>query len=108
MRTFKLFHIYLFIFGFLYYLILPLLVVIVEGFDGYPGMQHLYKNFNPEIVFPYTTWVTIFLLSFLAGSLLPLKYSSIKLKAKTEWVIGARDIALISIPFFNWPIYYYK
>lgn len=35
----------------------------------------------------------------LAGSLLPLKYSSIKLKAKTEWVIGARDIALISIPF---------
>lgn len=100
MRTFKLFHIYLFIFGFLYYLILPLLVVIVEGFDGYPGMQHLYKNFNPEIVFPYTTWVTIFLLSFLAGSLLPLKYSSIKLKAKTEWVIGARDIALISISFF--------
>lgn len=103
MKTPKLFHIYLFVFGFLYYLILPLFIVSIEGFVGYPGMQLVYKYFNSEIIFPYITWILILLLSFLIGSLLPLKYSSIIRTSKivkTDWVISTRDTILISIPFF--------
>lgn len=103
MKISKLFHIHLFVFGFLYYLILPLFIALTEGFIGYPGMHHVYKYFNAEIIFPYTIWVIILLLSFLAGSLLPLKYTSIapnSKEIKTDWVIGTRDINLISIPFF--------
>ena len=97
----KFYHIYLFVGGFIYYLILPPCVALCKFFTTYPGMNYLYENFDKEFIFLYIAIIILFLSSFLTGSLLPLKYINNKVSAiKTEHIIGERDLFLFSLPFF--------
>lgn len=97
----KLYHNYLFIFGFIFYFILPLCVVLTSSFSNYPGMDYLYKYYNKSFASLYCIIITSLLLSFTCGSLLPLKFTKIKKDVpKKEFVFGNRDLFLILIPFF--------
>ena len=66
------YHISLFIFGFIYYLVTPLFVVSSRIWEDYPGVQILYKYYKDEYILGYL--VIVFLLGFfyLLGSYIPI------------------------------------
>lgn len=70
----KLFHIYLFTFGFVYYLVLPYVVVCLNILDDYPGMDWLYEYNIMNHSKLYITCCFYFYLSFIMGSLFPLLF----------------------------------
>lgn len=47
----KFYHIYLFVGGFIYYLILPPCVALCKFFTTYPGMNYLYENLIKNLFF---------------------------------------------------------
>lgn len=102
MRTSKtLYHNYLFLFGFIYYFVLPLWVVVTNSFHDYPGMDYLYKYYNDSFTVTYCIIIISFLISFMYGSLLPLKFIKRKSNVqKKEFIFGHRDLFFILIPFF--------
>ncbi len=104
----SLYHIYLFSFGFLYYLILPFCVILTDSFLEFPGMNHLAKHYNDNIIFPYLLITICLLISFLLGSFLPIKTKYLikkKTIAEKELVFGNRDLFLLLIPFFIYAQY---
>lgn len=63
-------HNYLFVFGFVYYLICPFLFGYYNLFDGFPGMHLFYANYPKEgKILPYLILSILLFLSFLTGSL---------------------------------------
>lgn len=94
MRRNKLLHIYLFTFGFFYYLILPLIVLIWNLFDGYPGMNYLYMYYDNSFLCDYIFISIGILFSFLLGSLMPLFYVKKRRRKENEVVYNN------AIPFF--------
>ena len=98
----SLYHIYLFSFGFLYYLILPFCVILTDSFLEFPGMNHLAKHYNDNIIFPYLLITICLLISFLLGSLLPIKTKYLikkKTIAEKELVFGNRDLFLLPVSY---------
>lgn len=99
----KLYHIHLFSFGFLYYLILPFCIILTDSFLDFPGMHHLAKHYNDNIIIPYTLITLSFFISFLSGSILPTKFKYLqkdKANKEKELVLGNRDLFILLIPFF--------
>lgn len=108
MKINKLLHIYLFTFGFFYYLILPLIVLIWNLFDGYPGMNYLYMYYDNSFLYNYIFISIGILFSFIFGSLIPLFYIK-KKKRKENKVIYNKVVAFFLVMLFifaNVVIYY--
>lgn len=74
MKRKKLLHNYLFFFGFLYYLIIPLLIAKYNWLSDFPGMNKWHSYFRDEMTLPYLALILSCLLFFYIGSYLPLKY----------------------------------
>ena len=108
MKINKLLHIYLFTFGFFYYLILPLIVLIWNLFDGYPGMNYLYMYYDNSFLYNYIFISRGIRFSFIFGSLIPLFYIK-KKKRKENKVIYNKVVAFFLVMLFifaNVVIYY--
>lgn len=99
-----LYHNYLFLFGTLYYLILPLIIVSNNYLSDYAGMRYLYIYYDVDIYFVYLLIVVLFVISFYIGSCLPLHYvknsNSNQCKHFNFDSISDRDLLLISSPFW--------
>lgn len=66
----RLFHNYLFVFGFVYYLICPFILGYYNSFEDYPGMQLFYANYPREDKMSlYIILCFLLLISFFIGSL---------------------------------------
>lgn len=97
----QLYHIYLFTFGCIYYLVLPFIIVLTNSFIDFPGMQNLYKYYDNKMNSIYIITVILCYISFIIGSLFPLNFLTKQSNdIVTEHVIGNRDLFLISIIFF--------
>lgn len=102
----KLYHIYLFVFGFLYYLILPFYIVLNRAFGDFPGMNHLYANYNQNAMSLYIPFISILLLAFIIGSIIPLKFiKKASTTYKHELIFGNRDLFLLLLPIFLYAQY---
>lgn len=98
----KLYHNYLFLFGFVYYLILPLIVAVFKILPSdYPGMQLFYNAYDEEALGKYLLLLFVVFISFYSGSLLPLmqRQKSNIHRCKGNY-ISSRDLSLFSLPFF--------
>lgn len=96
----KLYHIHLFCLGFVYYLILPLYVVMTNSFTTYPGMNLLYQYYDKDFVSDYILIISFLGISFILGALLPLRFLKNKLIRKKDFSISHRDIFLTLLPFW--------
>lgn len=97
----RLYHNILFLIGFIYYLLLPLWIVVQGAFGDYPGMKSVYQYFSFDYVLSYCIIVTIFFISFYLGSFLPLKFiKKERSKPSIDLIISSRDLFIISLPFF--------
>ena len=96
-----LYHNYLFLFGALYYLLLPLIVVRLNLLEDYPGMHHVYAYFKTDYLFFYLSLITLLICSFYCGSLLPLRYLKRSQRSNTvDVIVSGKDLFIISLPFF--------
>lgn len=97
----RLYHNILFLIGFIYYLLLPLWIVVQGAFGDYPGMKSVYQYFSFDYVLSYCIIITIFFISFYLGSFLPLKFiKKERGKPSIDLIISSRDLFIISLPFF--------
>lgn len=95
------YHNYLFLFGFVYYLLLPLIVVLGNLLDDYVGIQHLNYYFKTDFLLSYILIISMLGISFYIGSVFLLKFKKYPTKLNSiEKIIGNRDIFLILLPFF--------
>lgn len=100
MRKKKLYHIYLFLFGVLYYFISPIIILMSGVVDGFPGVSNLYKYDISRLLPLYLIIVAIFVVSYIFGCLLPLHYlKHLKRKRKDYVSFTAKDIILVAAPF---------
>lgn len=75
----KLYHNYLFLFGFIYYLVCPIIVKYYNLFENYPGMQLVDKiAFTKSELGLYVFLISIFAFSFLWGSIYALSFKTKK------------------------------
>lgn len=96
-----LYHNYLFLFGALYYLLLPLIVVNLNLLEDYPGMQHVYIYFKHDYLCFYACLIVLLICSFYCGSLFPLKYLKTHQGYNTvDMVVGGKDLLRMALPFF--------
>ena len=65
------YHNWLFLFGFIYYLIIPLVVVCSNKWEDYPGIDNIYLYFKNRYIYGYLTMVILLGLFFLLGSYTP-------------------------------------
>ena len=102
----SLFHIWLFLFGFIYYLIIPLVVVASRVWENYPGMDNLYAYYKDDYWFGYSLIIILIGLSFLIGALLPLHYfNESRPFIHKQIVVNSRGMLLISFPLFLYSQY---
>lgn len=101
-----LYHNYLFFFGVLYYLLLPIIVVRLKLLEDYPGMHHVYAYYDTNYLCLYLFIIVLLIGSFYFGSLIPLKYLRKRKKYdKVSPVVGGRDLLFMSLPFFMYGQY---
>lgn len=95
-----LYHNWLFLFGFIYYLVLPLIVEQYNYLSDMPGMHLFYINFpNQEQMNNYYLLSSLFFISFFSGS-----YFSLLFKKKTT--IAAQQYQVNRRKHFNsWILY---
>lgn len=102
MSSGRLYHNYLFFFGVVYYLILPLYLVSCNWGTDAAGFQHIYTYYDSSFRGKYLLIVLFFVVSFYSGSLALLKFI-VPVKKTTNSLfstIGNRDIFLFSFPFW--------
>lgn len=95
-----LWHNYAFLFGWTYYLVVPLIIVGNNLFAMFPGMEILHSYATHNMLVNLSIITSLFLFSFLAGSFLPLRF--VKKKITNSRVLfnpSDRDLFLISLPF---------
>lgn len=93
----RLYHNWLFLFGFIYYLIVPLVVVYSRIWEDYPGMHNLYIYYSEKYILGYLLLVCIIGFSFFVGSLIPYK-KHIKVKIIKQHIILSKHLFIISSP----------
>lgn len=98
----KLYHNYLFLGGWFYYLVIPLVMVVCNMFYAYPGINHVYENYDENSIFKYCLYIIFFLISFILGSISPLQFAKKRrCLQRKESVIGVRDLFY----FFTFPLF---
>lgn len=88
-----LYHNYLFTFGFIYYLIVPLIVVKFDLFEGFPGMEFLYDYNYHRFCNIYLLSSLIVLISFFCGS-----YTASKIYSWNKQRLGnKRELIVLNV-----------
>lgn len=101
MKKLVLYHNYLFILGFIYYLVFPAFFIANGFWSDYPGMHYLYKYYDNSLLAKYCIIIISYLLLFIAGSYAPLKFAKqCKTRRYNSSHISERDLFLLSIPLF--------
>lgn len=99
-----LYHTWLFLFGVIYYLIVPALVVASGIWKDYPGMDLLYSYYKGEYLLGYFILVFIISIPFFVGAYLPiLCYKEFFYENKL--VINSRGLLVISLPILLYSQY---
>ena len=94
-----LYHIWLFLFGASYYLIVPALVVSSRIWKDYPGMDNLYSYYKDEYMLGYSIIVFLIIYAFWMGARLPLfYYKERKVDFSDREYINSRGLFLVSLP----------
>lgn len=102
MRNYKLYHIYLFLFGAFYYWIFPLIILECGFISGMPGVDTLNRYEYKAYFDNYIGIVFLLCISFVAGGILPTFYKVRKhpiIRKRHFGIINSRDLALCSLPF---------
>lgn len=99
MKKLVLYHNYLFILGFIYYLVFPVFFIANGFWSDYPGMHYLYKYYDNSLLVKYCIIIISYLLLFLAGSYAPLKFvKQCRTRIQKSIHVSERDLFLLSIP----------
>lgn len=94
----SIYHIKLFLFGFFYYLIVPVLVVYSKIWEDYPGMQNLYLYFKDKYMPGYILYVFFVGVFFVLGSFLPLLNRRKVGYVKSYKAINSKVFFVVSLP----------
>lgn len=100
------YHVWLFLFGFVYYLIVPLVAVESKIWENYGGMDNLYGYYKEEYIIGYIFLVTSLCVAFLIGAFLPLFCCKNKKENDTiPCYINPRGLLVIVGPLFLYSQY---
>lgn len=94
----RLYHIPLFLFGCIYYLIVPVFVAESRIWEDYPGMDNIYAYFKDKYVQDYVTLVFFISLFFVLGSFAPLLKINIKELPAVRFAFKSSSLFIVSIP----------
>lgn len=101
MKKLILYHNYLFVLGFIYYLVFPVFFISNGLLGDYPGMHYLYKYYDNSLLVKYCIIIISYLLLFIAGSYAPLKFiKQCKIRIQNSIHVSERDLFILSIPLF--------
>ena len=101
MKKLILYHNYLFVLGFIYYLVFPVFFISNGLLGDYPGMHYLYKYYDNSLLVKYCIIIISYLLLFIAGSYAPLKFiKQCKTRIQNSIHVSERDLFILSIPLF--------
>lgn len=93
-----LYHNYLFLFGFIYYLITPLIIVRKGYLSEYSGMSLLYDYNLERFTYHYLFCIAIIFISFYFGSWIVSKKYKFKTYREKEYCLEKRQIKIILFP----------
>lgn len=93
-----LYHIWLFLFGIIYYLIVPVLVIASRIWEDYPGIHILYSYYRGEYMLGYLLLVLFVTIPFFVGAYLPIYYYRGISRPIHQYIINSRGLLIISIP----------
>ena len=94
----KPYHIWLFLFGLIYYLILPAFVIASRILKDYPGIDSLYSYYKDEYLLGYFILVSIIAIPFFLGAYLPYYYYREKPSPVNQIIISSRGLFIITLP----------
>lgn len=95
-----LYHVRFFLFGFIYYLIIPLWVVSSKILYDAPGMEFLYTYYKAYYVSDYLIIVTCLLFFFLLGAYLPFSRKKNRHKLTPQTYYGVKKLFGVAFPIF--------
>mgnify|MGYP003412776745 CR=1 FL=1 len=96
----KFYHVWYFLFGYVYYLIIPLMVISSRNWEDAPGINILYDYYKDKYVGEYILIVAGLLLFFLIGAYLPVaNFKRNKIKTSSTY-IPIKRIFFIAFPVF--------
>ena len=99
-----LYHKWLFLLGFAYYLILPIIIVLDKKWESYPAMDNLFIYYRDTYLLGYLSIVLLMLFFFFMGSNMPLlikKRKKINIQTnQKETLARSKEIAIVSFPLF--------
>ena len=94
-----LYHIPFFLFGLLFYLVLPIFVVMSKIWEDYPGFDTLYSYYKDEYVIGYLVLVFFIGLAYLIGAWMPLQYiKKTPPVVPNQVIVNSRGLFTLSIP----------
>lgn len=91
-------HIWLFLFGLVYYLLVPVFAVASRIWEDYPGMDILYSYYKDEYVLGYLFLIIFVTTPFFVGAYLPICYYRDTSRPIHQTIINSRGLFIISIP----------
>lgn len=94
----SLYHVWLFLFGIIYYLIVPAFVIASKIWKDYPGMDILYSYYKDEYLLGYFILVTIIVVPFFIGAYLPIYYYNEETRPPHQIIISSRGLLIVSFP----------
>lgn len=101
----SLYHVWLFLFGIIYYLIVPALVIASKIWKDYPGMDILYSYYKDEYLLGYFILVTIIVIPFYIGAYLPLYYYNGESRPPHQVIISSRGLLIVTLPLLLYSQY---
>ena len=99
------YHFWLFLFGLIYYLILPAFVIASRIWKEYPGIDLLYSYYKDEYLLGYFFLVLIITIPFFIGAYLPYCDYREQSSPVQQIIIGSRSLFIITLPMFFYSQY---
>lgn len=101
----SLYHVWLFLFGIIYYLIVPAFVIASKIWKDYPGMDILYSYYKDEYLLGYFILVTIIVVPFFIGAYLPIYYYNEETRPPHQIIISSRGLLIVTLPLLLYSQY---
>ena len=101
----SLYHVWLFLFGVIYYLIVPAWVIASKIWKDYPGMDILYSYYKDEYLLGYFILVTFIVIPFFIGAYLPLNYYNDESHPSHQIIISSRGLLIVTLPLLLYSQY---
>lgn len=99
------YHFWLFLFGLIYYLILPAFVIASRIWKEYPGIDLLYSYYKDEYLLGYFFLVLIITIPFFIGAYLPYCDYREQSSPVQQIIISSRSLFIITLPMFFYSQY---